>query len=404
MPTDRLYYQDSFLFEFDARVVECLRIDGRHAVVLDRTAFYPTSGGQTHDTGFLLVEGSDGVEVLEVGDGEQGRVIHFTSAPIAVGSGVRGNVGPERRLDHIQQHTGQHVLSAAFIRLFSMPTVSFHMGDETCTIDLETASLTPEQGEEAERLANEVIAQDRPVTVRFVPLERARELGLRKLPPNQTGDLRLIDIQDFDLCACGGTHVRATGQIGSILLRKTEKVKQGIRVEFVCGLRAVGMARRDYNTLTEAAALFSAHIHEVPQQVRKVLEVARASNKTQHKLLEEIAELQAERMLAQASGTPRVITKVFAEREAAFIKLLAQKLTAGKSEVVALLVALGGQPTLVFAQSPGQKFNMGQLLKDALAQLGGRGGGSADMAQGGAPAGTDVARIENVLQEISGRL
>ena len=170
-----------------------------------------------------------------------------------------GNASPRRvdaarRRDHVQQHSGQHVFSAAFIQLFNMPTVSFHMGEESCTIDLETNGLNAAQAQKAERLANEVIAEDRPVSIRFVPLEEARQLGLRKLPPKQTGDLRLIDITDFDLTACGGTHVRATGQIGGILLRKIEKVKQGVRVEFVCGLRAVAIARRDYTSLTEAAA------------------------------------------------------------------------------------------------------------------------------------------------------
>jgi alanyl-tRNA synthetase len=285
-----------------------------------------------------------------------------------------------------------------------MPTVSFHMGDETCTIDLETASLSQAQAEQAERLSNRVIAEDRPVTIRFVPLEKAQQLGLRKLPPKQTGDLRLIDIQDFDLCACGGTHVRSTGQIGCILLRKTERVKQGIRIEFVCGLRAVALARKDFNTLTEAAGLFSAHIHELPQQVKKSLEEARAAAKTEHRLLEEIAELQAERMLAAAGGAPRIITALFRDRDAQFVKLLAQKLTSGESDVVALLASLDGQPTLIFAQSPGQKFNMGQMLKGALAELGGRGGGSADMAQGGVPAATDPRRIESLLRELGGKL
>ncbi|MGE5323029.1 MAG: alanyl-tRNA editing protein [Actinomycetota bacterium] len=402
--TERLYYHDSFLFEFDARVVESLELDGRHAVVLDRTAFYPTSGGQVYDTGKIL--GADReFQVTEVADDEAGRVVHYVAEPIAVNTAIRGHIDKQRRLDHVQQHTGQHVLSAAFIELFNMPTVSFHMGAETCTIDLETASLSLEQAQKAERLANEIIAEDRPVNIRFVPLEEARQLGLRKLPPKQSGDLRLIDIQNFDLCACGGTHVRATGQIGCILLRKTEKVKQGIRVEFVCGLRAVALARRDYSTLTEAAGLFSAHIHELPQQIRKSIEEAKGAAKTQHKLLEEIAELQAERMLAQSSGSPRVITAVFEERDAAFIKLLAQKLTAGRSDVVALLASLTGQPTLVFGQSPGQKFNMGALLKETLAQLGGRGGGSADMAQGGLPAGSvDAAQLIKILREISSKL
>src|SRR5690349_2145524 len=218
MPTDRLYYRDSFLFEFDAQVIESLQVDGRHAVVLDRTAFYPTSGGQVHDTGKILAGGRE-FAVAEVADDESGRVFHYLTEPLPANAPVHGQIDSARRIDHIQQHTGQHVLSAAFIQLFNMPTVSFHMGEESCTIDLQTQSLLPQQAEKAERLANQIIAEDRPVSIRFVPLEEARQLGLRKLPPKQTGNLRLIDIQNFDLCACGGTHVRATGQIGCILVR-----------------------------------------------------------------------------------------------------------------------------------------------------------------------------------------
>jgi len=279
------------------------------------------------------------------------------------------------------------------------------MGEESCTIDLETAGLSAAQAQKAELLANEVIAEDRPVSIRFVPLEEARQLGLRKLPPKQTGDLRLIDITDFDLTACGGTHVRATGQIGSILLRKIEKVKQDVRVEFVCGLRAVATARRDYTTLTDAAALYSSHIYDVPEQIRKSLAETKSAAKAQHKLLEELAELYAERLLAQATDSPRIITQVFTERDALFIKLLAQKLTTGNSNAIALLASGAGQPTLVFAQSPGQKSNMGQLMKEAMAQLGGRGGGSADLAQGGVPPGAlDAGKIHSLLREMAGKL
>ena len=404
MPTDRLYYHDSFLYNFDARVLESLQRDGRDALVLDRTAFYPTSGGQVHDLGMMTADGQQ-VAITEVADEEDGRILHFASAPLVVGTQVHGSVDAARRLDHVQQHSGQHVLSAAFIRLFNMPTVSFHMGEESCTIDLETSGLTASQAQKAELLANEVIAEDRPVGIRFVPLEEARQLGLRKLPPKQTGDLRLIDISEFDLTACGGTHVRATGQIGSILLRKIEKVKQGVRVEFVCGLRAVNIGRRDYATLAEAASLFSSHIYDVPQQVRKSLEETKAAGKMQHKLLEELAELYAERLLAQTPGSPQVITEFFPERDSVFIKLLAQKLTAGKSTVIALLASGSGQPTLVFAQTPGQKSNMGHLMKDAMAQLGGRGGGSADLAQGGLAIGVgNMEDVERALQLIAATL
>jgi len=402
--TDRLYYHDSFLYEFDAHVVEAFAHDGKQAIVLDRTAFYPTSGGQVHDLGMLTADGQQ-IAITEVADEEDGRILHFASASLAAGTQVHGSVNAARRRDHVQQHSGQHVLSAAFIQLFNMPTVSFHMGEESCTIDLETSGLSSAQAQKVELLANEVIAEDRPVGIRFVPLEEARQLGLRKLPPKQTGDLRLIDITNFDLTACGGTHVRATGQIGSILLRKIEKVKQGVRVEFVCGLRAVNTARRDYSTLTEAAALYSSHIYDVPEQVRKSLAEARTAGKAQHKLLEELAELCAERLLALTAGSPQVITQFFPDRDALFIKLLAQKLTAGKSAVIALLASGSGQPTLVFAQSSGQKSNMGQLMKDAMAQLGGRGGGSADMAQGGLPTGTaDDEKLKSLLQETARKL
>jgi alanyl-tRNA synthetase len=404
MPTDRLYYHDSFLYDFDASVVEAFDSNGLPAIVLDRTAFYPTSGGQVHDLGMLTADGQQ-IAITEVADDEDGRVLHFASKPLKVGTRVHGAVDAARRLDHVQQHSGQHVLSAAFIRLFNMPTVSFHMGEESCTIDLETAGTSAAQAQKAELLANEVIAEDRPVGIRFVPLEEARQLGLRKLPPKQTGNLRLIDIPDFDLTACGGTHARATGQIGSILLRKIEKVKQGVRVEFVCGLRAVNTARRDYSALTEAASLYSSHIYDVPEQVRKSLAESKAAGKAQHKLLEELAELSAERLLAQPVSSQQVITQFFPDRDAVFIKLLAQKLTAGKSNVVALLASGAGQPTLVFAQTPGQKSNMGQLMKDAMAQLGGRGGGSADMAQGGLAAGSgDAATLEKLLIETAAKL
>ncbi|HLK54600.1 MAG TPA: DHHA1 domain-containing protein [Candidatus Angelobacter sp.] len=402
--TERLYYHDSFLYDFDAKVVEVLDRGGRPAIVFDRTAFYPTSGGQVHDLGVLLADGKQ-IAISDVADEEDGRILHFAAESLPAGTQIHGSVDANRRRDHVQQHSGQHLISAAFIRLFNMPTVSFHMGEESCTIDLETAGLSAAQAQKAELLANEVIAEDRPVSIRFVPLEEARQLGLRKLPPKQTGDLRLINITDFDLTACGGTHVRATGQIGSVLLRKVEKVKQGVRVEFVCGLRAVNTSRRDYTTLTEAAALYSSHIYDVPEQVRKLLAETKVAGKAQHKLLEELAEFSANQMLAQGAGTPQVITQFFPERDATYIKLLAQKLTAGKAAVIALLAAGTGQPTLVFAQSPDQKSNMGQLMKDAMAQLGGRGGGSADMAQGGLPAGAaDGSMLQSLLQEMARKL
>ena len=407
--TERLYYTDSFLHDFEARVASVATTDRRTAVVLDRSAFYPASGGQIFDTGWIDVP--DGPEsrrlpVSEVAESEQtGEVVHYLEAETASlkpGTIVHGKVDPERRRDHMQQHSGQHVLSAAFERLYGFATVSFHMGDESCTIDLATDGVTAKQLGAAERLANEVIAEDRPVEIRFATPDEARSMGVRKIPAAEREKLRLIDIQDFDLNACGGTHVRSTGQIGSLLLRKTEKVRQGTRVEFVCGLRAVATARRDYETLTEAAALFSTHIWEVPQQIRKSQEESKAAQKTQHRLLEEVAELQASQMLQAAGqmGPQKLVVEYFAERDLNFIKMLAQKLTKA-GQCVALLACGGAQPSLVFAQTPGLGNDMGALMKQAVQALGTRGGGNRDMAQGGAP---DGLRAEQAVRAAAAKV
>jgi len=399
--TERLYYHDPFLYEFDGEITEVVpagEINGRHGVFLDRTAFYPTSGGQIHDTGWIVAAGGVApgkLRVAEVAEVEDGRVVHYIEAdkPPERGTRIRGWVDPARRRDHMQQHSGQHVLSAAFVRLFNMPTVSFHMGEDYCSIDLDTPLLSSDQVEQAELLANQIVQENRPVEIKFVSQEEAQGLGLRKVPRADKEELRLIDIQDFDLSACGGTHVRGTGQIGCILLRKTEKVRQGWRAEFVSGQRAVTTARRDYSTLAEAAGLFSAHIWDVPQQVRKSGE----------HLLEELAELQAARLLADTAPTNgrKIVVRVESERDLVFIRLLAQKLSRLEGNVIALLGATSGPASLVFAQSKGLPFDMGALLKEALAKLGGRGGGSKDMAQGGAPR---AEGLEAVLAEIAARL
>jgi alanyl-tRNA synthetase len=403
--TERLYYTDASLLEFDATVTGVEERGDQALVALDRSAFYPTSGGQNFDTGeiFGIANGSR-VRVIDVLEHEQtGNILHLIECPpgwLRPGVLVRGEVDAERRRDHMQQHSGQHVLSAAFERLYGFPTVSFHMGDDYCSIDLATDKVSAQQLEAAERLANEVIAEDRPVEIRFATPDEARGMGVRKIPPAVREKLRLIDIHDFDLNACGGTHVHSTGQIGAILLRKIEKVKQGVRVEFVCGLRAVSTSRRDFQTLTDAAAAFSTLIWEVPQQVRKSLDEIKAGQKTQHRLLEEVAELQAANLLRKAAEIPngsgsKLVVEYFADRDLAFIKMLAQKLIR-LDKTVALLACGGAQPSLVFAQTPGFSHDMGALMKDTLQKLGTRGGGTRDMAQGGAP---DADRAEHALTE-----
>jgi alanyl-tRNA synthetase len=392
------------LYEFHGEVSAVIQGE-RPAVVLDQTAFYPTSGGQVFDTGWLVPSGTEHkLRVFEVADMEDGNIAHYLedAADLAPGTRVQGVIDADRRRDHMQQHSGQHVLSAAFVRLFNLPTVSFHMGADYCSIDLDTKALTAQQVEAAEALANDVITEDRLVEVRFVTQSEAQSLGLRKLPPAERDKLRLIDIHDFDLTACGGTHVRSTGQIGCILLRKTEKVRQGCRVEFVCGKRAISTARRDYATLVEAGELFSSHIWDVPQQIRKSQEQARTSKKTQESLFDEFAELYAARLLSEAreSNGRKIIIRVFPDRDLAFLKRLAQQLTRKNEDVVVLLGSIQN-PALVFTQSIGLPYDMAALIREALQKLGGRGGGSKDMAQG---APEKIAEMEAVLLQLVSQL
>ena len=386
--TDRLYYHDSFLYDFEAEVAE-IRTDARPALILNRSAFYPTSGGQIFDTG-TIEAGAETLRVTEVVDAEDGRVVHYLEAPVKdlpPGTRVRGQIDAARRRDHMQQHSGQHVLSAAFVRLHNLHTVSFHMADDYCSIDLDTPTLTKDQIETAERLANEIILENRPVDIRFVNREEAGKLGLRKLPATDRDQLRIIDIHEFDLSACGGTHVNQTGQIGCILLRKVERVRQGWRIEFVAGQRAVATARRDFTTLTDTAGLFSAHIYDVPQQARKSLDEVRTLRKQREQAQEELAVAQAAALLAETpeSNGRRLVIRTFSERDMNSLKLLAQKLTRLANNVLVLLASTSPQPSVVFAQSAGQPFDMGALMKQTMAILNGRGGGSKDIAQGGVP-------------------
>jgi alanyl-tRNA synthetase len=374
-------------------------------VILRETAFYPTSGGQVYDTGWLTVGADNRLRVSEVADTEDGRVVHYLEVPprLSAGDAVRGNIEPERRRDHMQQHSGQHVLSAAFIELYQIPTVSFHMGEDYCSIDLTTPSLTAEQIAGAERRANEIIFENRPVTIRFVSRAEAEKLGLRKLPPADRDELRLIEVADFDLSACGGTHVSATGQIGSILLRKAETVRQGMRMEFVCGLRAVRTARRDFTALSDSAKLFSTHLGDVPEQIRKTFDDTKILRKQREEALEELAGAVASAALNQQPESQglKVVLRTFDDRDISFAKLFAQKVARSGFPAIALVASTIDPPGLVFAQSAGGKFDMGALLKQTLASVGGRGGGTRDFAQGGLPKGTEAPRL---LEEAAGRI
>ena len=401
--TERLYSNDSFLYDFRANVLDVreLKREGNHshwALKLDRTAFYASSGGQPFDTGRITTESKSGVPldvtVDNVFEDEQGEVWHRVNKVVPPGVAVRGIIDVERRRDHMQQHTGQHLLSAAFIQLFGAKTVSFHLGDRISTIDLEIPVLSRDEIHRVEQLSNEIIAENRPITIHYATRVQAQQMGVRKLPERE-GEIRLIDIQDFDLNACGGTHARSTGQIGGLMLRRTEKVKQGVRVEFVCGLRAVIAARRDFEMLSEAAALYPCAPADLSSNIAKQRDDARNAQKRESRLLEELAEFKAVELLghsaSDASGR-KWIAEIFEDRDSAFIKLLAQKATRNNS-VIALLASTMDPVAVVFARSSNLEGDMGSLLRELITAAGGRGGGSKDFAQGGVPNRIDLSKI-----------
>lgn len=410
--TQRLYYNDSLLLDFKANVLDVqeLRREGSQsswAAKLDRTAFYPTSGGQPFDTGTINTQSKSGVTleaaVEDVYEDKEGEIWHRLNKVLPPGAEVRGIIDAERRRDHMQQHTGQHLLSAAFVQLLNAKTVSFHLGEQVSTIDLEIESISHDDLVRVERLSNEIISEDRSIAIRYATRDQAQSMGVRKLPERE-GEIRLIDIQDFDLNACGGTHARSTGQIGGLLLRRMEKVKQGIRVEFVCGLRAVRTARQDFELLSDASGLYPCAPADLPGNISKQREEFRTVQKREARILEELAALKAAQLVREipADGAGRkLVVKIFPDRDASFIKLLAQRLTRENQNVIALLGGTIPSAAVIFARSANLGFDLGTLLRELVIAAGGRGGGGKDFAQGGIP---DSGKLESLLNEAAARL
>lgn len=397
---ERLYYSDSHLRTFTTQITdirELSRTDGQSIwqIALDRTAFYPTSGGQPHDLGTLRATSRNGavleVPVVGVEEDENGEVWHQTLKPLLAGTEVAGEIDWERRLDHMQQHSGQHLLSAAFSRELNAHTVSFHLGETSSTIDLAVDGLAQHSIERIERIANERITEDRAVTMRTVDRNEAETMlasGLLRKLPEREGTIRLIEIADYDLNACGGTHVRSTGQIGGLFIRSIEKVRQGVRVEYVCGLRAVAAARQDFSILSRTAALLSTPQAEVFSGVERLLAEVKTKSKEQQRLREELANYHVARLAVEEQVVDhlRVVQRVFADRDMEYVKLLASRLVATVPQTVAVFASTQKEPaTVILARSRDLDFHAGNVMKEALAQLGLRGGGSADMAQGQVP-------------------
>lgn len=382
----RLYYDDSLLLTFDATVTGTREHEQRTAVTLDRTAFYPTSGGQPFDTGTL-----DDVRVLDVVEDERtGDVLHVVDGHLEVGSRVRGVVDRARRFDHMQQHTGQHVLSAAFEALQGARTVSFHLGAETSTIDLDREA-GPEAVAAVERHANEVIWDDRAVTVRYVSEEEAAALPLRK-ESKRTGTLRLVEIPGCDLSACGGTHVPRTGAIGAIAIAATERFKGGLRVTFVCGGRALAHFGRLRTAVSESVKRISVHPDELPAAIDRLQADNKQLRHTIRAQQEKLAVSEAVALLdgAEVIGGVRVVAAQVPGWDAGGLKLLAAAL-ASDTGVAAALVGDGTPPPVLVVKSDDVACDAGAVLRVVTEQLGGKGGGRPAMAQGAVSATPDAA-------------
>ena len=421
MPTERLYYRDSHLIEFEARVTDqSERVSGWTAVTLDRTAFYPTGGGQPSDTGTL-----GDARVVECIDDDQYGILHVIQgrAP-AVGSTVKGRVDWPRRLDHMQQHTGQHILSQAFISLFNAPTRGFRVLEQSCEIDLELDNPNAASIERAVGLANNVIWEDRSIRIKEVTSAESSDLPLRK-EPSREGELRLIEIEGFDLTPCGGTHAYRTGEVGVIVVRSWERANGLTRIEFLAGGRALADYRRANSTARNIAALFSAGRDDAPGLAERMLEENKDLHRRTRALEEVAARVEAEELLGQmvannASGLAtedevsttrgsgwvlpsglRILTKIFDNRDAESLKHLALALIA-HTNVIAMLGSRDSEAArLVFARSPDAPGDMNALMREACALLEGRGGGKGDLAQGG---GKEASKLEAAIETAARKL
>jgi len=402
--TRRLYYDDAFLKEFTARVMHCevlppdlnAGITGTvWGLILDRTAFYPTSGGQPNDLGKI-----GDANVLDVRD-EGETILHVVDRKPSDPE-VNCCIDWPRRFDHMQQHTGQHLLSAMFQERFGLPTVSFHMGNEMCTIDLRGPEPADEILEGAERAANRVVFENRPVNVRYGTADQLSELGVRK-DVERDGILRAIEIEGADLQPCGGTHVKSTGQIGVVLVRRCSRVRQDWRVEFVCGGRAERVARHDFHLVRQTAEKLACAQEDVVSAASRAVAERDANFKTVRALLQRLAEAEAAVALQATPPGPqgvRILSRVFEGIPADYLGFFGTAFAKSEKTIALLATAEDGQ--LLFAQDPSAGKDMNGLLKRVLEEAGGKGGGTRDFARGRLNDGASAKRALSLAEKLLG--
>jgi len=402
--TRRLYLSDPYRTGFEAYAIEALTWDGHPAVVLDQTAFYPESGGQPADRGRL-----GGAEVVDVVEREAGgAVVHVLSQEVSGADGVlKGTVDWRRRFDHMQQHTGQHILSAAMEKALGAGTVGFHLGGSASTIDLDVTGLTMEDVRPAEVLANEVVWDDRRIDIRLTDADGLAELQVEP-PPKVDGPIRLLVIPGpsgatevpYDVNPCGGTHVARSGEIGMIKIVGLERRGDETRVTFLCGQRALHDYQEKDSVLSALTGLLTVGYWELDEAVARLQGENRELLRTERELRQRLLELEAEGLLgtAQVRGRYRAVGRVWQGRSPEELRALARKL-ADHAGVVALLFSVADQTHFCFSRAEELDLNVNDLLQEACRRLDGKGGGRPQVAQGSGPA-AEGSRVEGVLDDL----
>ncbi|KEO81062.1 serine-tRNA(Ala) deacylase AlaX [Tumebacillus flagellatus] len=401
--TGKLYYDDPYLRRFTATVLETgVEADGTPFAVLDSTAFYPTGGGQPSDLG--SINGVRVVDVEEVEDKIRHRLdqADLEKTKLAPGNSVTGEIDWERRFDHMQQHTGQHILSAAFEELYDGATVGFHLGREIVTVDITLPDLTPEIIETVEGLANRIVFENRPIDCRFVEPEELAAMPLRK-PPSVTENIRIVTVQDFDYSPCGGTHPAYTGEVGPIKILGYERYKGNVRIDFVCGWRTLGAMTAKQTVLRQLSRQLTSGEHELPDKVERLLAERKELNATLQEMKQQFLHAEAETLLNDAitkRGT-LVVARTFADRPMQELQRLAQRMTEREPSAIALFVSSGAKLQVVFARGTAVGLDVNNMLKSVLPLINGKGGGSPALAQGG---GVSEMSADAVLDDVMQKL
>jgi alanyl-tRNA synthetase len=389
--TVKLYLEDPYRQNFSAEIIERIEIDEKPAVVLDQSLFYPTSGGQPHDTGTL-----NDVPVVDVFEDERRQVVHLLQGPLA-GSKVEGRINWGRRFDHMQQHTGQHLLSQAFIKICKAETLSFHLGDESCALDVHQTALSIETIASVEDLANQIVCENREVRSHMVAKSELDRYPVRK-PPAVDEDIRIIEIEDFDYSPCGGTHCSRTGEIGLIKLRRHENYKGGSRIHFLCGFRALRDYRHKTAILKQIGDSLSSGEGDLPQNIQKMQDALKRLRWEHNHLKKQLLRYESRELSSECRklGNVNVVEKIFEDRHPQELKLLGQLVLENLPDTVVLFGSKAeGKASLFFQRSEDLDIDMGKLMQAACAVISGRGGGRSHQAQGG---GSEIDKLEEALR------